>query len=482
MAKLSQKTKTILALLLAIAFGSIAISAVMLQGSADGVEKDLIVGNSITGNLSGAGKKDYYRVEVGSGTKLIIQLDGPNNSGVDFDLYIKKNTKPTTTSYDSRAYTNSADETLTVNNPSGIYYVMVYSYKGSGSYTVSANVESGGSGADVIALTPGTPYSGSASAGSKQYYSVDVPRSGTSLTVILSGPTNADFDLYVKRESKPTTSSYDARGYTNTAQEKIVLNANTNPQLVPGKYYIMLHAYSGSGPFTLTAIVEIAGSHESNVTVIQPGSSITDTLAQNEIKYFKSTVIFVMPGFVKIALSGPTNADFDLYVKLDGIPTRTDYTYRSTGPSSSEIVYCSGGYMYMMVYAYAGSGTFTLSVVVGEGVSKVENQTVFSSPISSTVGGRIGTVNEKVYFQIDAPNYYMKPVNITVKLQGPSSSDFDLYVKGGSLPTTTKYDYKSVSSTSNETIKFSTTGGVYYVLVYSYRGTGPFTLTVSFGN
>ncbi|MEM3395731.1 MAG: pre-peptidase C-terminal domain-containing protein [Thermoplasmata archaeon] len=481
MQRISERAKKILAVLLGIACVSIAVSAVMFQNSAaDDVERDLVPGSSLSGSLSGAGKKDYYRVEVNSGSKLKIGLDGPNTSGVDFDLYIKKGAKPTTSSYDARAYTSSADETLSVSNPSGIYYVMVYDYKGLGSYTISATVEGSSSGEDVITLTAGTPYTGSASAGSKQYFSVDVPRSGTALTVLLSGPNNADFDLYVKRETKPTTSSYDARGYTNTAQEKVVLNANTNPQLVPGKYYIMVHAYSGSGQFTLTAIVEIAGSHESNVTEIQAGGSITDTLAQNETKYFKSTVIFVVPGFVKITLNGPANADFDLYVKIDGIPTKADYTYRSTGAGSSEIVYCSGGNMYMMVYAYAGSGEFTLSVIPGDGVAKIENQTVFTVPAGNTVGSRIDAVNQKVYFQTSI--YFFQPGNLTIKLNGPSNADFDLYVKAGSLPSTTKYDYRSVSSTSTETIKITNAGGTYYILVYSYRGTGAFTLTVTAGN
>ncbi|MCX8174333.1 MAG: PPC domain-containing protein [Thermoplasmata archaeon] len=481
MAKVSSRAKKVLAIALAITCASIAVSGVFLRsGYADDVERDLAPGSSIGGNLSGAGKKDYYKVEVNSGTKLKIILDGPSTSGVDFDLYIKKNAKPTTSSYDARAYTNSADETLTVNNPSGIYYVMVYAYKGSGSYTITATVEGGSQNDEYPSLAPGTPYTGYASAGSKQYFTVDVPRSGTALTVILSGPNNADFDLYLKGGSAPTTSSYDARGYTNTAQEKVVLNANTNPQLVPGKYFVMVHAYSGNGQFTLTAIVEIAGSHESNVTEIQAGGSITETIAQNESRYFKSTVIFVVPGFVKISLTGPGNADLDLYVKIDGIPTKADYTYRSTGAGSTEIVYCSGGHMYMMVYAYSGGGEFTISVTPGEGVAKVENQTVFAVPAGTTAGGRIGTVNEKVYFQTTI--YFFQPGNLTIKLQGPSGTDFDLYVKAGSLPSTTKYDYRSVSSTSTETIQITNAGGTYYILVYSYRGTGAFTLTVTAGN
>lgn len=130
--------------------------------------------------------------------------------------------------------------------------------------------------------------------------------------------------------------------------------------------------------------------------------------------------------------------------------------------------------------AYAGSGEFTLSVIPGDGVVKVENRTVFTSPAGNTVGCKIDAVNEKVYFQTTI--YFFQLSNLTIKLQGPSGTDFDLYVKASSLPSTTKYDYRSVSSTSTETIKITNAGGTYYILVYSYRGTGAFTLTVSAGN
>jgi len=62
-------------------------------------------------------------------------------------LYVKYNERPTTSSYDGRGYTNSADETVTINSPStGYYYIMAHSYSGSGSYTLTATVTGGSSG------------------------------------------------------------------------------------------------------------------------------------------------------------------------------------------------------------------------------------------------------------------------------------------------------------------------------------------------
>ena len=73
--------------------------------------------------------------------KLInIYLDGPE--GADFDLYLKKNAKPTTLDYDVRAFTLKSDETITypIEEP-GDYYVMVKSYQGQGDFKLKVTRE-----------------------------------------------------------------------------------------------------------------------------------------------------------------------------------------------------------------------------------------------------------------------------------------------------------------------------------------------------
>ncbi|MCX8173933.1 MAG: pre-peptidase C-terminal domain-containing protein [Thermoplasmata archaeon] len=228
------------------------------MGSADGVETDLGVNASLSGNLSGAGKKDYYRITVNGGTKLVVKVDGPNTSGVDFDLYIKKDTKPTTSSYDARGYTSSSDEQVSAGNPAGTYYAMVYAYKGSGSYTITATVDGnngGGSGEsgtnDAVELTTGIGKSGILdSSNTRSYYKISV-NSGTGLRIMLTGPANADFDLFVKKGQKPTRSAYDYRSNGKTANENISIS---NPS---GTYYILVERYSGSGSYTLTAYISL---------------------------------------------------------------------------------------------------------------------------------------------------------------------------------------------------------------------------------
>lgn len=98
----------------------------------------LAVGRPVSGNLSESGATLTYKVTLGNA--LNIALDGPR--GVDFDLYVRKGAPPTTTEYDQRGYTGSADEKIRVEPlEPGEYYVMVRSYRGSGGFTLEATID-----------------------------------------------------------------------------------------------------------------------------------------------------------------------------------------------------------------------------------------------------------------------------------------------------------------------------------------------------
>lgn len=76
-------------------------------------------------------------------------------------------------------------------------------------------------------------------------------RIGDALSVKLQGPEGEDFDLYLKRDSLPTTESFDIRGYTASANEKVVIQP-----VQPGDYYIMVRSYNGSGDFEIKVDLE----------------------------------------------------------------------------------------------------------------------------------------------------------------------------------------------------------------------------------
>ncbi|WP_435359267.1 S8 family serine peptidase [Haloarchaeobius sp. DFWS5] len=75
--------------------------------------------------------------------------------------------------------------------------------------------------------------------------SLDTP---CQVTVSLSGPSGADFDLYVTTDGRtPSTNDYDKRSVTQDSQENVVLDTVSSGQ----ELGILVDSYSGSGSFTL---------------------------------------------------------------------------------------------------------------------------------------------------------------------------------------------------------------------------------------
>ena len=87
-------------------------------------------------------------------------------------------------------------------------------------------------------LTSGVPVTGiSLSTNSKKLYSINVPAGRSTLTVKLSGG-SGDGDIYVRRGSAPTTTSYDKKSDGSTNSETITFSSPT-----AGTYYVLLNAY-----------------------------------------------------------------------------------------------------------------------------------------------------------------------------------------------------------------------------------------------
>ncbi|MCD6236601.1 MAG: PPC domain-containing protein, partial [Thermoplasmata archaeon] len=133
---------------------------------------------------------------------------------------------------------------------SGTYYVKIrhYSSSGTGGYDISVRGESGGGG-EEIPLSLGVSHSDSLSGtGDWDMYSIEV-EGGNTLQVNLDGPSSgADFDLYVRIGAHPTVNVYDARGYTNSADESCEVPVNS-----ANTVYIMVRSYRGSGPYRIIA-------------------------------------------------------------------------------------------------------------------------------------------------------------------------------------------------------------------------------------
>ena len=96
---------------------------------------------SASGSLSSyADSQCYsYGFSYASPSQVVVELSGPSDA--DFDLYVDDGTGscPTTSNYDYRSWTTNSQESITVDAPdtSTDLTVLVDSYGGSGSYTVT---------------------------------------------------------------------------------------------------------------------------------------------------------------------------------------------------------------------------------------------------------------------------------------------------------------------------------------------------------
>ncbi|NVK86660.1 MAG: S8 family serine peptidase [Gammaproteobacteria bacterium] len=185
-------------------------------------------------NLSGAqGSEQFFTLDVPAGASdLTFQMSG--GSG-DADMYVRFGSKPTTSTYECRPYLNGNNETCTISNvQAGTYYVMLRGYSAfSGTSLVgSFNEGSGGTGGTFSQSNL------SGASGSWKHYTVEIPAGMSSFTINMAGG-SGDGDLYVRRGSQPTTSSYDCRPYRWGNTENCSFN---NPGA--GTWYISVRAYS----------------------------------------------------------------------------------------------------------------------------------------------------------------------------------------------------------------------------------------------
>jgi uncharacterized membrane protein len=100
-------------------------------GTADPISS----GDTVTGYVSAySDPDDYYSIYLSSGQRISATLSG---TGSDFDLYLYDRWDDIIASSEGAYSTESISYTV---SSSGTYYLDVYAYSGSGSYTLSVSV------------------------------------------------------------------------------------------------------------------------------------------------------------------------------------------------------------------------------------------------------------------------------------------------------------------------------------------------------
>ena len=208
-------------------------------------QDELQNGTPVTGVSGASGSARYWTFTVPSGaTNLQISTSGGTG---DADLYVRRGSQPTTSSYDCRPYRSGNAETCTWASPqAGTYHVMVRGYSAFSGLTLRASY-SAGSGGGGNQLSNGVPVSGlSGSAGTERRYTIQVPAGRSQLQLRMSGG-SGDADLYVRQGSAPTTSSYNCRPYLTGNSETCTFNSPA-----AGTWHVMVRGY---GSFSGVSLV-----------------------------------------------------------------------------------------------------------------------------------------------------------------------------------------------------------------------------------
>lgn len=204
-------------------------------------DNELVNGEAKTGLAANRNEELSFFIEVPQGARnLVIRMSGGTG---DADLYVRSGSEPSLSQFDCRPYRTGNNESCSFSNPrAGKYFVKVVGYRAfSGVELVASydNPASGGSGFDssIPNLAVG--------AGEWRHYSVEVPAGMARFTAQISGGTG-DADLYVRRGSQPSTTTFDCRPYRNGNNESCSFN---NPQA--GTWFVSVRGYLNSSGVTL---------------------------------------------------------------------------------------------------------------------------------------------------------------------------------------------------------------------------------------
>lgn len=169
-----------------------------------------------------------------------------------------------------------------------------------------------------------------------------------------------------------------------------------------------------------------------------------------------------------IVMSGGTG-DGDLYVKRGAQPTSTVYDYRPYLNGNNETVTVTNpvaGDWYISIYAYSTFASVSIKATYAGGGG---------GGCTSATGTLSGTGANS--YKPSSTGYVSSISGThTATLTGPAGTDFDLYLQKKSGTSTWSNVKSSLGSTSTENISYAGTAGTYRWRVYSYTGSGTYTI------
>jgi len=350
------------------------------------------------------------------------------------------------------------------------------------------------------------------SAGSQKFYRISVPSGQASLEIKISGG-SGDCDLYVKRGSQPTKTSWDYRPYMKGNSEAVTVN---NP--ASGDWFVMLNgssAYSGvtlvakftappsvvmptfsvaSGTFTSSIAVGIGcgtsgatiryttnGNDPTSSSSVYSGPLTISTTTMLKARAFKfamtdsavatATYTINIPVRISTPVISPSSGSSFVSKKVNitcpnaGVVIR--YTTDGSEPSSSSAIYSSPFFVYAsstikakafksgMIDSYSASVSYTVTDYDVATLNNVTNGLFADS----------GEQGSESYYKVQVPAGQKL---LEVKTSG-GSGDCNLYVSRGRRPTISNYDYRSQNAGNNEIVSIANpASGDWYFMVRGF--------------
>ncbi len=412
------------------------------------------------GSLYATGDYMDYSIWAGDSDELDVEMWGPDDA--DFDLYVRFDALPDGENDD--AVGNEAGSSEYCNIPStnqGFYYITVYSYEGSGDFSLLATITENQAGngdqgdgeeeaaEEEVELDIGvTHYDTLTELDTLDYFVVEI-NDGIKLTIELNGPDSADYDLYVKEGSRPTTEDYDTNAYTYSAHETCHVD---NPF---GTYYILVNQYEGFGDYTLEARI-LKDEEGPAVEIDSPsdGDMVSGTI----------TVILEITDESEIAF-GEFSIDSGEWVRNE--PGAFEFQFDTTTiEDGSHFINARAE----DIHGNLGEADPVEIMINNQQQNEGEAGELFDGQSKTSY---LDAFNKQDIYFIEVDTGYQ----LDVVLDGPDNADFDLYVKEGEEPTTNSYDVNGYTASADERCSVEEPDGEYFILVNRYSGEGEYTIT-----
>jgi hypothetical protein len=311
----------------------------------------------VTNSLAGSGDFALYRVEVGAGEHLIVQMHG-DGAYDKHELYVRYGTVPTRTQYDVAG--KEADQPGQVLDVpvtvAGSYYVLAHvSYDGSSvdTYRLRADTDS-----TLAALTVGQVVTGDLiNSGDFDVYRLAL---GTNSRVIvqLKGDATSDAnELYVRYGAAPTLSQWDwAAKAPNQPRQVLEIPAG-----LAGNYYVLAYGRYDSGSVDS---YQLRADTPSTAPLLPIGQMVTNSLADSgDFSLYRVEVGAGEHLIVQMRGDGAYDKN-ELYMRYEAIPTRTQYDVAGKeadqpGQVLDVPVTVAGSYYVLAYVSYDGSSVDT---------------------------------------------------------------------------------------------------------------------------